>query len=62
MTHLEGNGKVAERFASEHLSCQLCAALKMPVAVCWLKGHSCTAAAARMGLMSALGINASKCL
>lgn len=37
-TYLEGNGKVAERFASKHLSCQLCAALKMPVAAHWLKG------------------------
>lgn len=50
VTYLEGNGKVAEKFASKHLSCQLftrlmllganlvCAALKMPVAAHWLKG------------------------
>lgn len=55
VTHLEGNGKVAERFASKQLSCQLCAALKMPVAAHWLKELSCAAAAARIGLMLALG-------
>lgn len=61
VTYLEGNGKEAERFASKHLSCQLCAALKMPVAVHWLKRLPCTAVAARLGLLLALGVNASKC-
>lgn len=60
VTYLEGNGQVAERFASKCLSCQLRAALKMPVAAHWLKGLPCAAVAAMLGLML-VNVNASKC-